>query len=87
MERQKAGTIGDIGTYSFYPAHHMTMGEGGAVVTNDPQLYRIIMSFRDWGRDCWCKPGVDNTCKTVLICSWAICPSVTTTNTPTPISV
>lgn len=60
---KKAGTIGDIGTYSFYPAHHMTMGEGGAVVTNDPQLYRIIMSFRDWGRDCWCKPGVDNTCK------------------------
>lgn len=60
---KKAGTIGDIGTYSFYPAHHMTMGEGGAVVTNNPQLYRIIMSFRDWGRDCWCKPGVDNTCK------------------------
>ncbi|MBR4356071.1 MAG: lipopolysaccharide biosynthesis protein RfbH [Elusimicrobiaceae bacterium] len=60
---KKAGTIGHIGTYSFYPAHHLTMGEGGAVVTNDPQLYRIIMSFRDWGRDCWCKPGVDNTCK------------------------
>lgn len=60
---KKAGTIGHIGTYSFYPAHHMTMGEGGAVVTNDPQLYRIILSFRDWGRDCWCKPGVDNTCK------------------------
>lgn len=60
---QKAGTIGHIGTYSFYPAHHLTMGEGGAVVTNDPQLYRIILSFRDWGRDCWCKPGTDNTCK------------------------
>ncbi len=60
---KKAGTIGHIGTYSFYPAHHMTMGEGGAVVTNDPQLYRIILSLRDWGRDCWCKPGVDNTCK------------------------
>ena len=60
---KKAGTIGHIGTYSFYPAHHLTMGEGGAVVTNDPQLYRIILSFRDWGRDCWCKPGVDNTCK------------------------
>ena len=57
-----AGTIGHIGTYSFYPAHHITMGEGGAVVTNDPLLYRIIMSFRDWGRDCWCKPGCDNTC-------------------------
>lgn len=60
---QKAGTIGHIGTYSFYPAHHLTMGEGGAVVTNDPLLYRIILSFRDWGRDCWCKPGTDNTCK------------------------
>lgn len=60
---KKLGTIGHIGTYSFYPAHHMTMGEGGAVVTNDPQLYRIIMSFRDWGRDCWCKPGKDDTCK------------------------
>ena len=60
---RKAGTIGHIGTYSFYPAHHLTMGEGGAVVTNDPVLYRIILSFRDWGRDCWCKPGTDNTCK------------------------
>jgi len=57
-----AGTIGQIGTYSFSPAHHITMGEGGAVVTNDPILHRIIMSFRDWGRDCWCKPGCDDTC-------------------------
>jgi CDP-6-deoxy-D-xylo-4-hexulose-3-dehydrase len=60
---KKVGTIGHIGTFSFYPAHHLTMGEGGAVVTNDPQLYRIIMSFRDWGRDCWCPPGKDDTCK------------------------
>lgn len=60
---KKVGTIGHIGTYSFYPAHHITMGEGGAVVTNDAELYRIIMSFRDWGRDCWCKPGHDDTCK------------------------
>ena len=60
---KKVGTIGHIGTYSFYPAHHITMGEGGAVVTNDANLYRIIMSFRDWGRDCWCKPGKDDTCK------------------------
>lgn len=59
---KKAGSIGHIGTYSFYPAHHLTMGEGGAVVTSDPQLYRILLSFRDWGRDCWCKPGTDNTC-------------------------
>ena len=62
-KNQNVGTIGHIGTFSFYPAHHITMGEGGAVVTNDPQLYRIILSFRDWGRDCWCKPGHDDTCK------------------------
>ena len=57
-----AGTIGHIGTFSFYPAHHITMGEGGAVITNDPLLHRIILSYRDWGRDCWCKPGCDDTC-------------------------
>lgn len=60
---KKVGTIGHIGTFSFYPAHHITMGEGGAVVTNDSQLYRIITSYRDWGRDCWCPPGKDDTCK------------------------
>ncbi|MGN0030432.1 MAG: lipopolysaccharide biosynthesis protein RfbH [Candidatus Gastranaerophilaceae bacterium] len=59
---RKIGTIGDIGTFSFYPAHHLTMGEGGAVITNDPQLYKIIMSFRDWGRDCCCPPGRDGVC-------------------------
>ncbi|MCL2334806.1 MAG: lipopolysaccharide biosynthesis protein RfbH [Endomicrobia bacterium] len=57
------GTIGHIGTFSFYPAHHITMGEGGALCTNDAQLYKIIMSYRDWGRDCWCAPGKDDTCK------------------------
>ena len=57
-----AGTIGHIGTFSFYPAHHLTMGEGGAVITNDPKLHRIILSVRDWGRDCWCQPGHDDTC-------------------------
>jgi CDP-6-deoxy-D-xylo-4-hexulose-3-dehydrase len=56
------GTFGDIATISFYPAHHITMGEGGAVLTDKPQLQVIIDSFRDWGRDCWCEPGVDNTC-------------------------
>jgi CDP-6-deoxy-D-xylo-4-hexulose-3-dehydrase len=56
------GTFGDIGTFSFYPAHHITMGEGGALVTNDLTLKRIIKSFRDWGRDCWCETGKDNTC-------------------------
>ncbi|WP_281184627.1 lipopolysaccharide biosynthesis protein RfbH [Trichlorobacter lovleyi] len=56
------GTIGHIGTSSFYPPHHMTMGEGGAVYTNDPLIKRLIESFRDWGRDCWCPSGRDNTC-------------------------
>lgn len=57
-----SGTIGHIGTSSFYPPHHMTMGEGGAVYTNDPQLKRLLESFRDWGRDCWCPSGRDNSC-------------------------
>lgn len=56
------GTFGHISTYSFYPAHHMTMGEGGAVVTDDLLLKKIVLSFRDWGRDCWCEPGQDNSC-------------------------
>lgn len=56
------GTVGDIGTSSFYPPHHMTMGEGGAVYTNDPLLNKIIRSFRDWGRDCICESGQDNRC-------------------------
>ena len=56
------GTWGDIGTSSFYPPHHLTMGEGGAVYTNDPLLKKILLSMRDWGRDCWCESGVDNTC-------------------------
>lgn len=56
------GTWGDIGTSSFYPAHHITMGEGGAVYTNNSLLKKIILSMRDWGRDCWCKGGKDNTC-------------------------
>ena len=59
---QKVGTFGDLATVSFYPAHHMTMGEGGAVLTNNPILKKLVESFRDWGRDCWCEPGVDNTC-------------------------
>ena len=62
-ETRKTGTFGHIGTSSFYPPHHMTMGEGGAVYTNDPLLHRLINSFRDWGRDCWCMGGVDNTCQ------------------------
>lgn len=57
------GTFGDIGTSSFYPPHHITMGEGGAVYTNDSLLKKILLSMRDWGRDCWCDSGVDNTCE------------------------
>jgi len=61
-EWKYTGTIGDIGTSSFYPPHHITMGEGGAVYTNNFELHKIVNSFRDWGRDCWCEPGKDNTC-------------------------
>ncbi len=61
--KKAVGTFGDLATFSFYPAHHITMAEGGAVVTNNPLLMKIVKSIRDWGRDCWCKPGIDNTCK------------------------
>jgi CDP-6-deoxy-D-xylo-4-hexulose-3-dehydrase len=59
---KKTGTFGDLATLSFYPAHHITMGEGGAVLVNNASLKKITESFRDWGRDCWCAPGKDNTC-------------------------
>jgi CDP-6-deoxy-D-xylo-4-hexulose-3-dehydrase len=59
---RKVGTFGELATVSFYPAHHITMGEGGAVLTKNAAFTRLVESFRDWGRDCWCKPGVDNTC-------------------------
>ncbi len=60
---KSVGSWGDMGTVSFYPAHHITTGEGGAVLTKRKHLVRLIDSFRDWGRDCWCEPGADNTCK------------------------
>ena len=59
---RKVGTFGDLATVSFYPAHHITMGEGGCVLTSQPRLKTLVESFRDWGRDCWCEPGKDNTC-------------------------
>lgn len=62
FQGKKVGTFGDLATVSFYPAHHITMGEGGAVLTNSPLLKTLVESFRDWGRDCWCEPGKDNTC-------------------------
>lgn len=62
MNGQGVGTFGDLATLSFYPAHHITMGEGGAVLMDKLKMARICESFRDWGRDCYCKPGVDNTC-------------------------
>lgn len=60
---KKVSTSGHIGTFSFYPAHQITMGEGGAVVTNNPLIHKAVRQFRDWGRDCWCDTGKDNTCK------------------------
>jgi len=60
---QYTGTFGDVATLSFYPAHHITMGEGGAIFTNNNRIKRVSESFRDWGRDCYCEPGVENTCK------------------------
>lgn len=82
------GTFGHIGTSSFfYPPHHMTMGEGGAVYTNDPKLKMIIESFRDWGRDCWCASGCDDTCKkNVLVGNWVHFLMVMIINIPTLIS-
>ncbi len=59
---KNVGTFGDLATVSFYPAHHMTMGEGGCILTDDPLLKKLVESFRDWGRDCWCLPGKENTC-------------------------
>lgn len=61
-EGRMVGTFGDLATVSFYPAHHITMGEGGAVLSNQARLKTLVESFRDWGRDCWCAPGRDNTC-------------------------
>ena len=63
-KNKTVGSFGDISTLSFYPAHHMTMGEGGAVLTNNLFYKKLIESFRDWGRDCWCEPGAQNTCGT-----------------------
>ena len=62
FEGKKVGTFGDLATCSFYPAHHLTMGEGGCVLTDSPLLKTLVESYRDWGRDCWCDPGKDNTC-------------------------
>jgi CDP-6-deoxy-D-xylo-4-hexulose-3-dehydrase len=61
-QERKTGSFAHLSTVSFYPAHHITMGEGGAVLTKSSRLKKIVESFRDWGRDCWCAPGVDNTC-------------------------
>ena len=68
------GTWGDIGTSSFYPPHHITMGEGGAIYTDNPLLKKIMLSMRDWGRDCWCESGVDNTCSSRFSKSFASLP-------------
>lgn len=62
VQGKHVGTFGNVATCSFYPAHHITMGEGGALLTNQSMVYKLAMSFRDWGRDCWCEPGISNTC-------------------------
>jgi len=67
------GTFGDLATVSFYPAHHITMGEGGCVLTNAPKMKTILESFRDWGRDCWCEPGKENTCESSDTPSYSRC--------------
>lgn len=85
--KKLTGTIGDIGTSSFYPPHHMTMGEGGAVYTNNPLLHRIVRSFRDWGRDCICPPGCDNFCGHRFDKQYGQLPLDMTTNMCTPILV
>ncbi len=61
-QNRSVGTFGHLATTSFYPAHHITMGEGGCVLTQSPMLKKLVESFRDWGRDCWCDPGKSNTC-------------------------
>jgi len=71
---RKVGTFGDMATCSFYPAHHITMGEGGAVMTDRPLLKKSAESFRDWGRDCWCAPGKDNTCGKRFDCQYGKLP-------------
>ncbi len=71
---KKTGTYGDLATCSFYPAHHITMGEGGAVLINNPKLIRIAESMRDWGRDCWCETGHDDTCKNRFGGQWGNLP-------------
>ena len=82
-DSRKTGTFGDLATLSFYPAHHITTGEGGAVLGQTPLFRRIVESFRDWGRDCWCEPGKDNTCGSVSNGNSGNCPAATITNTPT----
>ena len=62
FEGKPVGTFGDLATVSFYPAHHITMGEGGCVLSHRPDIKKLVEAFRDWGRDCWCEPGKDNTC-------------------------
>lgn len=84
---QNLGTFGDLSTFSFYPAHHITTGEGGAVLVKKVAHKTIVESFRDWGRDCWCPPGCDNTCLKRYEWTLGNFPRAMITNTLTPISV
>jgi CDP-6-deoxy-D-xylo-4-hexulose-3-dehydrase len=87
FQGKKTGSWGDLATVSFYPAHHITMGEGGAVLVNNKELVMIAKSFRDWGRDCYCEPGCDNTCKKRFEWQLGDLPLAMTTNTRTHILV
>ena len=80
---RQVGTFGDLATVSFYPAHHITMGEGGCVLTDRPQLKTLVESFRDWGRDCWCEPGRTTPAASASTGSSASCRTATTTSTST----
>ena len=80
---RKTGGFGDLATTSFYPAHHITMGEGGSVLTQKPAMRTLVESFRDWGRDCWCAPGKDNTCGKRFDWQLGDLPHATITSTPT----
>ena len=82
-DQRPVGSFGIAATTSFYPAHHMTMGEGGAVLTDDPSVRRAVESLRDWGRDCWCAPGVDNTCGKRFDWASLLCQTGMTTSTST----
>jgi CDP-6-deoxy-D-xylo-4-hexulose-3-dehydrase len=81
FDGRQTGTFGDLASVSFYPAHHISMGEGGCVLTADTALKKLVESFRDWGRACWCAPGTDNACGKRFVLKSAPCRAAMTTST------